>query len=102
MVLLNEPLISTNPYEAVYIAEGILIALRSSGARFVFVAHYYKLASSADKLNSCINGKSVIVSLTIGTKDTVIEEYGHKIEIKKPYVIKSSPPECDSHAIYIA
>lgn len=77
------------------------MALRVAGARSIFVTHYYKLAASTDKLNRRIEGQSIIVSLTTGAKGTLIGENGKKIEIIKTYVVKRSPPECNSHAIYI-
>lgn len=66
LVLLNEPLGSTSPREALVIARDVVCGLRILGARAIFVTHLHELAFAANELNELVEGPSRVVSLVAG------------------------------------
>ncbi len=63
LVLLNEPLGSTSPFEAVVIARDVLAGLRMLGARGILVTHLHELAREAAALNEATPGDSLVATL---------------------------------------
>lgn len=68
LVLLNEPLGSTSPREAVAIARDVLCGLRLLGARAILVTHLHDLAREVEDLNAAVNGPSRIASLVAAAR----------------------------------
>ncbi|GAB4428435.1 MAG: hypothetical protein OHK0015_11340 [Chloroflexi bacterium OHK40] len=66
LVLLNEPLGSTSPHEALAIARDVLCGLRMLGARAVLVTHLHELAHEGEALNEAVIGTSRIDALVAG------------------------------------
>jgi hypothetical protein len=66
LVLLNEPLGSTSPHEALVIARDLLCGLRMLGARAILVTHLHELAREADALNAVVAGASRVAALVAG------------------------------------
>ncbi|MCG8348427.1 MAG: hypothetical protein MI924_11690 [Chloroflexales bacterium] len=66
LVLLNEPLNSTSPAEALGIARDVLCGLRMLGVRAILVTHLHDLAHEAETLNTMVSGDSRIGSLVAG------------------------------------
>jgi DNA mismatch repair protein MutS len=69
LVLLNEPLGSTSPHEALAIARDVLCGLRMLGARAILVTHLHELAREAAALNAAVEGDSAVVSLVAGASE---------------------------------
>jgi DNA mismatch repair ATPase MutS len=61
LILLNEPLVSTNPGESLYIAQDIVHILRLLGARAIFATHLHELVANMATLNISTDGVSHIV-----------------------------------------
>ncbi len=68
LVLLNEPLSSTGPKEAVEVAADVLAGFRIAGARGVFTTHLHQLADHVEQLNSAVTGSSCIGTLNAGVR----------------------------------
>lgn len=66
LVLLNEPLSSTSPAEALELARDVLCGLRLLGVRAVLVTHLHDLAREASALNAAVSGTSRLASLVAG------------------------------------
>jgi DNA mismatch repair protein MutS len=72
LVILNEPLGSTSPREAVAIARDVLCGLRILGARAILVTHLHELAREAESLNAVVSGPSRVASLVAGARTYTI------------------------------
>lgn len=68
LVLLNEPLGSTSPHEALAIARDLLCGLRILGARAILVTHLHELAREVEALNAAVDGPSRLASLVAGAR----------------------------------
>jgi hypothetical protein len=95
LVLLNEPLGSTSPHEALSIARDVLCGLRLLGARAIFVTHLHALAHEAEALNDAIAGPSRIAPLVAGATD---DGDAHT----RTYTIARGLPDGSSYAADIA
>jgi len=69
LVLLNEPLGSTSPHEALAIARDVLCGLRMLGARAILVTHLHDLAREAEALNGAVAGASRVAALVAGAEE---------------------------------
>lgn len=69
LVLLNEPLGSTSPLEALVIARDLLAGLRMLGARAILVTHLHELAHEAAAINEQVDGASRVASLVAGADE---------------------------------
>lgn len=69
LVLLNEPLGSTSPHEALAIARDVVCGLRMLGARAILVTHLHELAREAPALNAAVAGDSAVTSLVAGANE---------------------------------
>jgi hypothetical protein len=101
LILLNESMQSTSPYEGLYISKEVTMALKLLGARAIFATHFHELANDLDSLNASIPGDSKIVSLISG----VIEDTNniHGIDVaKRTYIILPGVPQGTSYAKDIA
>jgi ABC-type branched-subunit amino acid transport system ATPase component len=96
LVLLNEPLGSTSPREAMLIARDVLGGLRMLGARALLVTHLHELAHEAEALNDAVAGESRIACLIAGT---VASEGG---DATRTYRIMPGTPDGRSYAVDIA
>jgi DNA mismatch repair ATPase MutS len=68
LVLLNETFSSTASGEALYLAQDILAALRTIGARAIFATHLTELAEHLDDIEASIAGDSRLFGLIAGVK----------------------------------
>lgn len=92
LVLLNEPLTSTNHQAASRIAHDIVQGLSMLGARAIFVTHLIELY---DQLVSQSGGTPAIVSLVAGS----VRADGAASEHATPtYTIRPGPPRLANHA----
>ncbi|KNY29170.1 MutS-related protein [Pseudobacteroides cellulosolvens] len=100
LILLNESLQSTSPYEGFYISKEVTMALKLLGARSVFATHFHELAEDLENLNSNLPGDSKIVSLISGvienSDDSDLEA------AKRTYRIVPGLPQGKSYAKDIA
>jgi DNA mismatch repair ATPase MutS len=96
LVLLNESLASTNAGEGLYIAQDVVRALRSLGARAIFSTHLHELAADLAALNASTPGDSLIVSLVASRRDPSEESP------RRSYKIVPGPPLGRSYAREIA
>ena len=62
LILMNESLSGTNPYDSLLLGEEVLRILADIGCRLVFTTHILELADIPEKLNS-ENVKSKVISL---------------------------------------
>lgn len=97
LVLLNEPLGSTSPYEAVMIARDVMAGLRMLGARGILVTHLHELAGEALALNEAVAGTSVVATLVAEVAATGDEAGG-----ARTYRIARGLPDGRSYAADIA
>ncbi len=67
LVLLNESLASTTAGEALYLAQDLLIGLRTIGVRAVYATHLVELAEHLEEL-AAVEGESVVYSLVAGVR----------------------------------
>jgi DNA mismatch repair protein MutS len=95
LVLLNEPLGSTSPREALLIARDVLGGLRILGTRALLVTHLHELAHDAAALNDAVAGDSRIACLVAGA----VESDG---EAERTYRITPGTPDGRSYAVDIA
>jgi DNA mismatch repair ATPase MutS len=86
LLLLNESISSTTPSECLYVAEEIVKIFCDMGVRGVYVTHMLDLAYKADKINAEINGKSRLVSVTVGRGQNNERDY----KVVKGLPLKSS------------
>lgn len=93
LVLLNEPLTSTNEHEALIIAQDVLRGLQLLGARTIFVTHLHALAVDPPPADE--DGVEGIQSLVAGV-DTKHGGDG------RTFRIVPGPPPKTSHAVDIA
>lgn len=96
LVLLNEPLGSTSPHEALAIARDILGGLRLLGARALLVTHLHDLAREAEVLNQEVAGASLVATLVAGAAE------GAAGEAARTYRITPGVPGNRSFAADIA
>ncbi|MEJ2746957.1 MAG: hypothetical protein P8183_03430 [Anaerolineae bacterium] len=100
LVLLNEPLSTTNASESLYLARDLVRILRRIGLRAIYTTHLHDLAASAPKLNEA-PGDSKVVSMVASslTEDgeEELEENG-----RYRYKITVGPPAGRSYAERIA
>jgi hypothetical protein len=78
LVLLNEPLASTGPSEAISVAGDVLAGLRMAGVRGIFTTHFHELAAETERINQAAAGTSRIASLSAGAEvdgDHVVRTY---------------------------
>lgn len=94
LVLLNEPLGSTSPREALAIARDLLCGLRILGARAIFVTHLHELAREAEDLNEAVQGPSRVA--------TLVAEAAGEGEAARTYRIGPGLPGGRSYAADIA
>jgi hypothetical protein len=74
LVLINEPLGSTSPREALAIARDLVCGLRLLGARAIVVTHLIDLAHAAEELNALVSGDSLVTALVAGVEATSGED----------------------------
>lgn len=98
LVLLNEPLGSTSPYEAVAIARDVLAGLRLLGARGLLVTHLHELAGEAAALNGAVAGASAVATLVA----EVAPQAGAEAGGARTYRISRGLPDGRSYAADIA
>lgn len=91
LILMNESFATTTFNEGLFIANGVLKALKLLGARVIFNTHMHDLALSLDKLNSEIKSDSDAVSLVTGLA-----------EENRTYKVELAPPQGKSYAESIA
>lgn len=96
LVLLNEPLGSTSPHEALAIARDVLCGLRMLGARAILVTHLHELAREAGALNAAVEGESRVASLVAGAEE------GGGGEAERTYRVTPGMPGGRSYAADIA
>lgn len=96
LVLLNEPLGSTSPHEALAIARDLLCGLRMLGARAILVTHLHELAREADALNAAVPGESRVAALVAGADE------GEAGDAARTYRIGRGLPGSRSYAADIA
>lgn len=96
LVLLNEPLASTNPGEALGIARDVLAGLRLLGVRAVVVTHLHDLVREVAALNAGVAGESVIGSLVAGIAVDDAEQP------RRTYRIRAGLPAGQSYAADVA
>jgi ABC-type branched-subunit amino acid transport system ATPase component len=96
LVLLNEPLGSTSPREAILIARDVLRGLRMLGARALLVTHLHELAAEVAMLNASVAGASQIACLVAGAIA------GADGEAERTYRITPGTPDSRSYATDIA
>ena len=98
IVLLNEPLTSTAPAEAIVVSRDVLAGFRVIGVRGVFTTHYHTLAAEAASVNGHVDGLS-----RIGTLNAGITAGGPAgTTITRTYRITEGPPRGSSYAGDIA
>lgn len=97
LVLLNEPLTSTGPAEAVGVARDVLAGLRMAGVRGVFTTHFHQLAAEGAMLNESVPGRSCI-----GTLNAEVSASDAGGEAVRTYRISEGPPSGSSYASDIA
>lgn len=91
LLLLNESLATTNVAEGLYIAKDVVKAMRYLGVRAVFNTHMHDLARNLDKVNSDVEGDSVIVSMVTGVENG-----------RRSFKVFIAPPQGVSYAKDIA
>ncbi len=96
LVLLNEPLASTSPAEAIGIARDLLSGLRLLGARALIVTHLHNLAHELPALNAAIAGQGILGSLVAGA-----EQHDGEV-VTRTYRITPGMPAGQSYAADIA
>jgi hypothetical protein len=99
LVLLNEPLGSTSPGEALTIARDVVGGLRMLGARAIIVTHLYELAHAASALNRTVAGASRVASLVAGVADVA---GNGAAQATRSYRVTRAEPSDQSHAADIA
>ena len=99
MVLLNESLSSTSSGESLYLAQGIVRALRLFNVRAIFATHLHELAEGVEAINREVSGDSLVVSL-VAEVDAQAEESNDLVP--RTYKIKPGPPKGHSYAKGIA
>lgn len=92
LVLLNEPLTSTGPAEAIEIAGEVLAGFALAGVRGIFTTHYHEIAGSLQHRKS--EGGAAIGTITAGTAGPDSSE--------RTFRISEGPPAGSSHARDIA
>lgn len=98
LILLNESLSSTSPWESLHLARDVLRILRALGARTVYITHHHQLAAEADELNAGEAWEGRIVSLV-----SLVDGHGGGAETARPtFRIVPAPPPGSSHAAEIA
>jgi hypothetical protein len=98
LILLNESLSSTSPWESLHLARDVLRTLRALGARAVYTTHHHQLAAEADELNAGEAWEGRIVSLV-----SLVDGHGGGAEAARPtFRIVPAPPSGSSHAAEIA
>jgi DNA mismatch repair ATPase MutS len=103
LVLLNEPLTSTGPAEAIEIAGDVLAGFALAGVRGIFTTHFHQLAAQGTALNEEVDGLSRIGTLSAGLGSGSTEERGVKSDPSiRTYRIEEGPPEGSSHARDVA
>ncbi|HMQ34805.1 MAG TPA: hypothetical protein PKD53_28970 [Chloroflexaceae bacterium] len=96
MVLLNEPLGSTSPHEALAIARDVVCGLRILGVRAVLVTHLHELAREAADLNAAVEGASLVAPLVAGADE------GADGDAVRTYTVARGLPGGRSYAADIA
>ncbi len=92
LILLNEPLTSTDHRAAQVIGRDVITGLRMLGARTIFVTHLYELY---DELELHVDGLTDIVSLVAGSTEQ------HN-QTTPTYTIKPGAPHMRNHARELA
>ncbi len=90
LILMNESLSSTNPYDSLIIGEELLKIFADIGSRLMFTTHVLEMTKLPEKLN-CDSLKSRLVSLTAGCDETG----------RPNYKIKEGIPDFSRNAKYI-
>lgn len=91
LILMNESFATTTFNEGLYIATGVVKALKLLGARTIFNTHMHDLAHDLDKLDEEIKSDSKIASLVTGMD---MEHRSYKVTV--------APPQGKSYAKDIA
>jgi DNA mismatch repair ATPase MutS len=99
LVLINEPLGSTSPREALAIARDVVCGLRILGARAIIVTHMHDLAHAAESLNAKVEGPSRVASLVAGAEGDPADGDEHA---SRTYRIAPGLPDGRSYAADIA
>jgi len=90
LILMNESLSSTNPYDSLIIGEELLKIFADKGSRLLFTTHVLEMTKLPKKLNSD-SLKSCLVSLTAGCDE----------EGRPNYKIAEGTPDFSRNAKYI-
>ncbi len=90
LILMNESLSSTNPYDSLIIGEELLKIFADIGSRLMFTTHVLEMTKLPEKLNSD-DMKSRLVSLTAGCDE----------EGRPNYKISEETPDFTRNAQYI-
>ncbi|NLD47843.1 MAG: hypothetical protein GX660_11720 [Clostridiaceae bacterium] len=101
LILLNESLQSTSPYEGLYISREVIMTLKLLGARAIFATHFHELAEKLDELNSYLQGDSKVVSLISGVVENK-ESTDEFSPAQRTYKIIPGVPQGMSYAKDIA
>jgi hypothetical protein len=96
LVLLNETFSSTASGEAVFLAQDVLAALRTIGARVIYATHLLELSEHIEEIESLSDGDCKLFSLVAGT---TINDAG---EASPTYQITRGSPHGRSYARDIA
>lgn len=99
LVLINEPLGSTSPREALAIARDVVCGLRILGARAILVTHLHDLAFAAERLNAEVDGPSRVATLAAGAERDPHDGEEHA---SRTYRISPGLPDGRSYAADIA
>jgi DNA mismatch repair ATPase MutS len=99
LVLINEPLGSTSPREAVAIAHDVLCGLRMLGVRGILVTHLHDLARRAEEINAAVGGPSQVATLVAGAEGSPAAGADHA---DRTYRIARGLPDGRSYAADIA
>lgn len=99
LVLLNEPLGSTSPREALAIARDVLSGLRMLGARAILVTHLHELAHTVEAINAAVEGSSQVASLVAGASADDPNDPEHAA---RTYRVTPGLPDGRSYAADIA
>jgi dsDNA-specific endonuclease/ATPase MutS2 len=99
LVLINEPLGSTSPREAIEIARDLVCGLRILGVRGILVTHLHDLAYAAETLNEAVEGPSRVATLVAGAEG---DPAGGADHADRTYRISAGLPDGRSYAADIA
>jgi DNA mismatch repair ATPase MutS len=98
LLLLNESLASTNPVEASSVAQELIKALRTVGARAIFATHLHDLAHEIDRINAEVDATATVSHL----RAEVAENGGDDGTATRTFRIVEGPPGGSSYARDIA